>query len=67
MFLITLNHQQSVSKTTLLLSGTVQKSASKLEKKSLFNMREACTSLSLHDFILSTIESLMQIEREEYL
>lgn len=35
--------------------------------KSLFNMREACTSLSLDEFILSTIESLMQIEREEYL
>ena len=30
-------------------------------------MREACTSLSLDEFIQNTIESLMQIEREEYL
>ena len=35
--------------------------------KSLFNMREASRSLSLDEFILNTIESLMQIEREEYL
>ena len=35
--------------------------------KSLLNIREACTSLSIDEFILSAIESLMKIEREEYL
>ena len=32
--------------------------------KSLFNMREACTSLSLDEFILGTIEASMQIEQK---
>ena len=35
--------------------------------KSLFNMREESRPLSLDEFILNTIESLMQIEHQEYL
>jgi len=34
---------------------------------SLFNLRQASSTLSLDEFILHTIESLMQIERDEYL
>lgn len=50
----------------MLLNSTKNQVKSILTK-SLFNMREASTSLSLDEFILNTIESLMQIEREEYL
>ena len=50
----------------MLFNSTKNQLKSILEK-SLFNMREASRSLSLDEFILNTIESLMQIEREEYL
>jgi transposase-like protein len=38
-----------------------------LLKNSLFNLREASSPLGLDEFILRTIEILMQIEREEHL
>ena len=50
-----------------MLLNSTKNQAKSILTKSLFNMREASTSLSLDEFILNTIESLMQIEREEYL
>ena len=36
-------------------------------QSSLKNMREAMTDLSIDQFVVSSIEALMQIERAEYL
>ena len=50
-----------------MLFNSTKNQVKSILTKSLFNMREASRSLSLDEFILNTIESLMQIEREEYL
>jgi transposase-like protein len=50
-----------------MLFNSTKNQVKSILTKSLFNMREASRSLSLDKFILNTIESLMQIEREEYL
>jgi len=39
----------------------------KLISTSLQNLRENLTNISLDEFIVNTLESLMKIEREEYL
>ena len=50
-----------------MLFNSTKNQVKSILTKSLFNMREASRPLSLDEFILNTIESLMQIEREEYL
>ena len=50
-----------------MLFNSTKNQVKSILTKSLFNMREASRPLSLDEFILNTIESLMQIERKEYL
>jgi transposase-like protein len=47
--------------------NVTKSSIDNLLKNSLFNLREASSPLGLDEFILRTIEILMQIEREEHL
>ena len=54
-------------KTAPIISKCIKNQVKSILTKSLLNIREACTSLSIDEFILSAIESLMKIEREEYL
>ena len=49
-----------------MLFNSTKNQVKSILTKSLFNMREASRPLSLDEFILNTIESLMQIEHRVF-
>lgn len=53
--------------TPILTSTSTSTSTTKLLTKSIKNLRENLTELSLDSFLKHTLETVMQIEREEYL
>ena len=64
----TSNSNKTTTTKTIKRSSTQKQSkADKLLSSSIKNLRENLTDLSLDQFLKSTLETVMQIERDEYL